>query len=257
MPSMGDYIVSVKLLLLEAAKYVSLLIISVLAIRLWRRLPKISGPNRRKNFLTACFFSMVACGISYFSVCHSLGLLYSHYGTRAFDSGNFVSAFSLFQTSSGCWKTADALGKQGVCLLLSGQPEEGIKLLDKAKAMRRSQSSFEQLYEGAHYFFHGQPDKATPLLEEASANPPYRYNATKLLAIIQLDRNQAAEAARLMNPFLQVKPEECDQAYIVASLDLLDGKKSAVKALLNRFPSENLPAFWRPRFEKLRAGIQN
>jgi hypothetical protein len=123
--------------------------------------------------------------------------------------------------------------------------------------MRRGQSAFEQFYEGGHYFFNDQPDKAAPLLEEASADPSFRYKATKLLAIIQLDRHQAAEAVRLMNPFLQLKPEECDQAYIVASLDLLDGKKASVKALLNQFPSENLPAFWRPRFEKLRAEIQN
>ena len=257
MPSMGDYIVSVKLLLEEAAKYVSLLIISVLAIRLWRRFPKISGPNRRKNFLAACFVSLIACGTGYFSFCHSMGLLYSYYGTRAFESGNFVPAFSLFQTSLGCWKTADALGKQGVCLLLSGRPEEGMKLLDEAKAMRGYRSLFEQFYEGGHYFFNDQPDKAAPLLEEASADPSFRYKAIKLLAIIKLDGNQPAEAMRLMNPFLQLKPEECDQACIVASLDLLDGKKAAAKALLNQFPSENLPAFWKPRFDKLRAEIQN
>jgi hypothetical protein len=254
---MGDYIVLVKSLLQEVAKYVSLLIISVLAIRLWRRLPKIPGPDRRKNFLAACIFSVAACGLGYFSICHSLGRLYSHYGTRAFDSGNFMPAFSLFQMSSGYWKTADALGKEGVCLLLSGRPEEGLRLLDAAKAMRRSQSSFEQFYEGAHYFFHDQPGQAAPLLEAASADPSYRYNATKLLAVIQLDRNQPAEAARLMNPFLQVKPEDCDQAYIVASLDLREGKKADVKALLNQFPSAQLPVFWRPRFEKLRAEIQD
>lgn len=254
---MGDYIDLVKLLLQEAAKYVSLLIISVLAIRLWRRFPRFSGPNRRRNFLAACFFSLVACGLGYFSICHSMSLLYSYYGTRAFSTGNFVPAFSLFQTSSRYWKNADALGKQGVCLLLAGRPEEGIKLLDEAKAMRGYQRSFEQFYEGGHYFFYNQPDRAAPLLEEASTDPSFRYKATKLLAIIQLDRNQPAEAARLMDPFLQLKPEDCDQAYIVASLDLLKGNQAAVKALLNQFPSGNLPAFWRPRFEKLRGEIQN
>jgi len=257
MPNMGDYVVLVKLLLLEAAKYVSLLILSVLAIRLWRRLPKISGPNRRKNLLAACFFTLVACGIGYFSICHSLGLLYSYYGMQAFKSGNYASAFSLFQTSSDHWQTADALGKQGVCLLMSGRPEEGMKLLDAAKAMRRGRSSFEQLYEGAYYFFHDQPDQATPLLEEASADPSHRYDAIKLLAIIQLDRHQAVEAARLMGPFLPVKPEGYEQAYIVASLNLQDGKKAEAKAILNQFPSDSLPAFWRPRFEKLRAEMQN
>jgi hypothetical protein len=60
-----------------------------------------------------------------------------------------------------------------------------------------------------------------------------------------------------MNPFLQLKPEECDQAYIVASLDLQKGNKASVKALLSQFSYENLPAFWRPRFDKLRAEIQN
>ena len=109
-----------------------------------------------------------------------------------------------------------------------------MKLLDEAKAMRGSQSSFEQFYEGAHYFFHDQPDKAAPLLETAAVYLPYRYDSTKLLAIIQLDRNQPAEAARLMNPYLQIKLEECDQAYIVASLDLLDGRKAEAKAILNQ-----------------------
>ena len=62
-----------------------------------------------------------------------------------------------------------------------------------------------------------------------------------------------------MAPFLQAKVSDtdCDHAYVVAALDLTDGKRSEAAALLDRFPPENLSPFWKPRFEKLRIRIQN
>jgi tetratricopeptide (TPR) repeat protein len=171
MPDISDYTELVKAALLETAKYFSLLVFAVLAIRFWRRQCKLAS-NQRRNFLMACMVTAMAVGTGYFSICHSLSRLYSYYGTRAFDAGNLPSAISLFQTSAGYWKNADALGKQGVCLLLSGRTNEGIQLINQAKSLRPGRlTTFEEFYEGVHYFFQGQTDQAVPLLEAASADP--------------------------------------------------------------------------------------
>jgi hypothetical protein len=43
----------------------------------------------------------------------------------------------------------------------------------------------------------------------------------------------------------------------VAALKLFAGKKSESKMLVDKFESENLMPFWKSRFDKLRAQIQN
>jgi hypothetical protein len=58
-----------------------------------------------------------------------------------------------------------------------------------------------------------------------------------------------------MQPFLEVEVKETDQAYVVASLKLLDGKTNDARAILEKFPAETLSGFWQPRFQKLREQI--
>ncbi|HEY5043968.1 MAG TPA: hypothetical protein VIK53_18500 [Verrucomicrobiae bacterium] len=53
MPGIGDYIGLSKVVLAEGGKYFALLLVSVLAIRLWRNGLKIHGSVRVKNFLLA------------------------------------------------------------------------------------------------------------------------------------------------------------------------------------------------------------
>jgi tetratricopeptide (TPR) repeat protein len=256
--NIGGFTDLTELLLSEAVKYLLLLLFAVLAIRLWRRLPKLSAQNRRSNSLLACLSTAIACAIGYFSVCHSLSRLYLYYGTRAFNSGYLRSAFSLFEKSSEYWKSADASGKEGVCLLMSGKTDEGLKLIDEAKILRKGRnSSFESFYEGLHYFFQEQPDKAIPLLEKSSTDAAYTWNVTKLFAALYVDNHQPGDAERLMKPFAQVPVTECDHAYVVASLDLFEGKRTEAKILVDKFGSDNLPPFWKSRFDKLRATIQN
>jgi len=169
-----------------------------------------------------------------------------------------LPAFSLFHTSSKYWKSADALGEQGVCLLFLGDHNRGIQLLDEAKTLRKGQStSFENYYEGLYFYFQEQFDKAVPLLEASSGEMPYRWNVTKLFAIIELEKNQPEEARRLMKPFAEAEITDYDQAYVIASLDLFDGKKTEAKKLVEKFDSKSLPAFWKTRFDKLGAKIQN
>ena len=115
---------------------------------------------------------------------------------------------------------------------------------------------FEQHYEGLFYFFHEQPDKAYPLLEASSGELLYRWDAIKLLCVILLEKNQGLEAANFMAPFAEVKVKDCDHAYVVASLKLLEGKKRETEALLDEFPPDKLAEFWKTRFEKLRAKTQ-
>ena len=75
-----------------------------------------------------------------------------------------------------------------------------------------------------------------PLLEAASADETYRWSVIKLFAVMALDENRVADAAGLMKPFLQAEVTEIDQAYIMASLKLADGKKAEAQAILNKFP---------------------
>jgi hypothetical protein len=256
---MGEYTDFIKILLGETVKYVLLLLFSVLAIRFWRRLPQLSASRLRYNFLLACLASGIACGIGYFSVNHSLSLLYFYYARRAFDLAHWSSSFILFQTSAKYWRNADAMGGQGVCMLLLGDSREGVALIHEAKALRHGQNTpFEEYYEGEFYFFQNQPDKAVPLLEASSANPIYYWNVAKTLTVVQLDGHQTADARRLMKPFLQVpvKKDECDHAYIVASFALLDGKTNEARALLDEFRPDQLNPFWKSRFDQIRAKTQ-
>jgi hypothetical protein len=256
--NMGGYLEFTQVFLEESAKYLFLLLFTVLAIRLWRRLSRLSAGNKRGDLFLACVATMIALAVGYCSICHSLGRLYSYYGMRAFNSGYLVSAFSLFAKSSEYWKSADATGKEGVCLLLAGKTDEGMKLIDEAKFLRKGRSSsFEEFYEGLYYFFREQPDKAVPLLEASSADPAYNWSVTKELAVFDVDNNQFEDAGRLMKPFLQVEVTDEDQAYVTASLKLFEGKKADAKMLVDKYESENLLPFWKSRFDKLRAKIQN
>ena len=256
--NMGGLTDLTELFLGEAAKYFLLLLFAVLAVRLWRRLPKAAADNRRAGLLLACLATLLACAVGYFSIVHSLGRLYLHYGMNAFRAGNLQPAFSLFKKSADYWNSADALGNCGVCLLLSGKADEGLKLIDTAKTLRKGRnSSFEAFYTGVFYFFQDKPKSAIPFLETSSTDPAYTWTVTKLFATAYLDNGQPQDAARLMKPFASVEVAEPDHAFIAAALDLFEGNRSGAAALVNQFGKDDLPPFWKSRFDKLRAKIQN
>jgi hypothetical protein len=241
-------------ILCEAAKYTFLLFTLVLAIRFWRRLPKVNAVNKRKNLLFACCCSVLVAGIGYLSVCHSLGSLYFYFGKKAFYAGNLTGAFTLFETSHQYWKSADALGGTGVCLLMQEDQIAGTARLEQAKAFRGGENNaFEQFYEGLQLFFHEQADRAVPLLEASSVESGFRWNVTRILSAISLERNNSAEAVRLMNPYSEVEVKDGDftHAYVAASLHLLGKEKTKARAILDRFPPNTLSPFWKNRFEKL------
>jgi len=257
MPSIGDYVDLIKVGLGESGKYFALLVFSVLAIRLWRRWRLVPVPLKPKCLMLACAATVIAAAIGIISIRQSLGLLYSYYGTQALREERLAPALSLFQTSLGYWKNADTLGKEGLCLLWLEKTGDGIRLLDEAKSLRGGKSSpFEEFYEGLYFFYQGKSDTAAPLLEAASGDQLFRWPVTKLFAVIQLDRNQPHEAALLMAPFVQAEVTETDQAYVMASLKLADGKKSEALALVDKFSPGDGSPFWKSRFEKLRAQIQ-
>ena len=74
---------------------------------------------------------------------------------------------------------------------------------------------------------------------------------------MELGENRAADAAELMKPFMQAEVTESDQAYIIASLKLAEGKKAEAQVILNKFPLQDLSPMWKSRFEKLQAKINN
>ncbi len=260
MPDIPGYAEAMRVVLEEAAKYFALLLFSVLSIRLWRLLPGAQGGQKRNSLLLACFSTVIALAIGFLSVCHSLSLLYYYFGSKAFAAGNLLPAASLFHASSGYWKNANAVGKEGVTWLVIGKSDQGVPLLNTAKSLRGGHNStFEEFYEGTYYFFQGQLDQAVPLLEAASADPEYQWNVTTLLSVVALDRNQPADARRLMAPYAQVAVADDDNAhaYVAAALALSDGKPADARSILDRFPADRLSTFWQPKFEKLRARLPN
>jgi tetratricopeptide (TPR) repeat protein len=258
MPNIGNYTEKTALILGEAGKYFALLVFSVLAVRLWRRWANIPAADKLKNLPLAGAVTLAAMAIGYFSMCQSLGKLYLHYGMNAFGEGRLLPALSLFETSSKYWKSADAAGADGVCRLLLGKADEGIQRIENAKSMRQGRSTpYEEFYEGLYFFKAGERTNAVPLLNAAWADETYRWNVTKLFAIMLLDENRPVDAAEWMKPFMQIDVTETDQAYIVASLKLAEGKKAEARAVLGRFPpeEENQSLVGQARFEKLRAQL--
>jgi hypothetical protein len=258
MPDIGNYTETTQLVLGEAVKYFALLLFSVLAIRLWRRWAKTCAADKLNSLLLAFATTLIAVAIGYFSMCQSLGKLYSHYGMEAFQAGRLLQALSLFETSEKSWNSPDALGQKGVCLLLSGNSEHGLPLIDEAKARRKGAgTSFEEFYEGLYYFMQGQRTNGVPLLEAASADPAYRWSVVKLFAVMELDGNHPDDAAALMKPFATAEVTESDQAYIIASLKLAEGKTNQAQMIADKFSITDLSPAWKSRFEKLQAQIHN
>ncbi len=258
MLSIPSYTDLIKLILSESAKYFALLLVVVLAVRLWRRLPKLPAAARRGNLLLACLVTLLSGGIGYVSICHSMSLMYWHFGLQAFQASRIDSAFSLFDTSWNYRKTANALGGKGVCLLVTGHGKAGISFLTDAQGMRQGKKTpFESFYEGLYYYYANDPTNAIPLLENSSADTGYVCEVTKLFAVFQLDRGQPQEAARLMQPYLQAEIIEPEHAYIIARLKLADGKIAEARMLADKFLSVEMAPYWHKRFEQLEAEIQN
>ncbi len=256
MPDIHNYTETTRLVLAEAGKYFTLLLFSVLAIRLWRRWATSPKAHKLENLFLAGAFTLIAAAIGYFSMCQSLAKLYSYYGMSAFHANRLPQALSLFETSSKYWKSADALGQQGVCLLLSGHSDRGLQLIEQAKTLRQGRNApFEAFYAGLYFFMQGRPGNAVPLLETASADETYRWSVIKLFAVMELDENRVADAAGQMKQFREAEITEFDQAYIMASLALADGKKAEARAILSKFPPEGLSPAWKSRFEKLQAKL--
>src|SRR6478752_3678093 len=98
MPSIGQYADTVTLLLIEGAKYLGLLAVCVVAIRLWRRVSQVSGANRHQTLAFALVASVLAGTLGYISLSQSLGRMYYSYAVRAFHNGNVPAALSLYRT---------------------------------------------------------------------------------------------------------------------------------------------------------------
>jgi hypothetical protein len=171
MPDIGNYTETTTLVLGEAGKYFVLLLFSVLAIRLWRRWTRSPVKSKFNNLLLAGAATFAAVAIGYFSMCQSLGKLYSYYGMSAFRANRLPQACALFETSSKYWPNADASGRKGVCLLLLGNPDRGLQLIGEAKTLRQGHGApFEEFYEGLYFFALGQRSNSVPLLAAAAAD---------------------------------------------------------------------------------------
>lgn len=251
-----DYTQGLTVVLSEAGKYFLLLLLVVLALRLWRQLPHLSGPNRQKMLLFASVASILAVVVGYYSICNSLGRLYFHYGIRAVNAGNIGSALLLFQSSAKNWKTPDALGGEGVCMLWNGMTNQGMALLSDAAKLRARPNSFEDYYEGMYFFYQNQWDTAAPLLASASSDEQYRWNSVKLVSVIELEKGNPQKAEELMQPFAAADVTDYDQAYVMASLDLWKTNKVQARTLAEKYNPSDLPPFWKSRFQKLDAQIQ-
>jgi hypothetical protein len=176
---------------------------------------------------------------------------------KAFHAGRLPEALSLFETSGKFWNDADAAGERGVCLLLSGNASDGERLIQKAKAMRKGKGvPFEEFYEGIYFFTQGERNKAVPLLQAATVDSQFRWSVVKIFSVMALDDGRPKDAAEQMKPYKDAEITQFDQAYIMASLKLADGKSDEAKTILKKFPAQNLSPAWKKRFEKLQEQIQ-
>lgn len=258
MLDIGNYTANMRLLLSEAGKYFLLLLFCVLAIRLWRRWMKVSAARNAGGLFWAVVVTILAATIGYVSMCQSLSSLYSYYGMRAFRDGRLPQALSLFETAEKNWRNADTVGQRGVCLLLLGDANDGLFLTAQARSLRRGKGvPFEDFYEGLYYFTKGDIDAAVPRLQASAVDETYHWSVVKIFAVMELDANRVADVAEQMKPFMQAEVTEFDQAYIMAALDLANGKKVEAKALLERFPATGLSPAWQSRFEKLRNQLRD
>jgi tetratricopeptide (TPR) repeat protein len=252
-----SYTENARLVLAEAGKYFALLVFSVLAIRLWRRYATVPASRNAGGLLAAGVATALAVAIGYFSMCQSLGIMNCYYGKLAFQQGRVPQSLNLFEQAGKYWNNADAVGGQGVCRLMSGDAENGLALIAEARRRRRAKETpFEDFYEGVYRFNEGDVKTAVPLLESASTDYTYRWSVIKLFIVMALDENNVAHAAEKMRPFMQAEVTEFDQAYIVASLKLAEGKKDEARRLLDKFRTTDLPPVWQKRYAKLREKLQ-
>jgi len=257
-PSISSYIELVELVLVEAGKYFGLLLLVVLAIRLWRRAAKTTGAPRRASWLLAGLVTMFSAWVGWIAITHSMSRLYFHFGMEAFHASRLDPAFSLFDESWRFHKNADALGGEGICLLLSGHPEAGLNYLNSARTMRGGQGTpFEDFYQGLVYFYVGDQTNAAPLLQAASVDPDYNWPVLKLFAVIDLDQQQPQAAAQLMQPYLDAEITDPDQAYVIARLKMAGGKNAEALALANKFSTADTTPYWKKRLEDLKTLLQN
>ena len=254
----ANYTSNMRFLLGEGGKYFLLLVLSVLAIRLWRRWINITRARNVSGLLCAVVVTVSAVGVGYVSVRQSLSLLYSHYGMKAFREDRLPQALILFQTADQDWQSANTVGQIGVCRLLLGKVKQGLDLISQARTMRKGKGApFEDFYEGVYYYTKGDNARAIPLLQAAGKNDAYRWSVIKIFAVMELDQNRIADVEQQMKPFMQADVTEFDQAYIMAALKLADGQKKEARALLDKFSTNGLSARWQSRVKKLREQLND
>jgi tetratricopeptide (TPR) repeat protein len=256
LPSVGGYIDLIRLILGESVRYFAVLLFAVLAIRLWRGGRQLTGNSRWHSLFVAALFALLAAGIGYFSIRSSMAKLYSYYARQAFEAGRLDAACLLFDTSTKFRTDADAIGREGVCLLLLGNPATGEALLERARQVRGDAAAFENYYHGLYYILNGEPKRGVPFFEAVSADVTYHWIVLKYFAALALDVNDPTNAAELMKPYMEADITDADQAYIIASLKFLAGQKTEAQQLVDKFYTPDLPSFWKTRFEKLQTKLK-
>jgi hypothetical protein len=256
--NLTNYSENVLVILTEGGKYFALLVLSILAIRLWRRWRRVSSARKASGLVLACLVTILTALAGYVSMRHSLARMDSYFGMKAFYDGHLPQALSLFIAAERNWENADTMARCGVCLLFLGEGDRGLAVLKQARDLRNGQGTpFEFMYEGLYRFGQEDAPGAIRFLRAAAKDPAYRWAATKTIAVIELDQDQVAAAGDDMKPFMEVDVTDFDQAYVLASLKLAAGNKAEARALLNKVPASNPGPKWESRLEKLRARLQD
>ena len=253
-----NYSANVLVILSEGGKYFALLLLTILAIRLWRRWRRVASPRKAGVLVLASLVTVLAALTGYVSMRHSLARMDAYFGMKAFYNGRLPAARSLFEASERNWANPDTMACRGVCMLFSGEGERGLAVLKQARDLRQGTgTSFEFIHEGMYRFSQGDAPGALRFLRAAAKDAAYSWPAATTIAVIELDQNQVAAAAEDMKPFQQLDVTDFDQAYVLASLKLAGGNKAEARALLNQAQTDNLEPGWQNRFDKLRARLQD
>jgi hypothetical protein len=258
MQPIGDPGDGVHAFLGEAILFSIVILTASVSVRLWRGRNQPTAARTKSRGL-AGFLAVSAFLAGMGATFHARSVYYLVHARTVFLQERWSEARLSFEKSARNWRTADALGGQGVCSLLLDEEALGLKLMEEAAAARGgANSGFENFYRGYYYLKHGDWAQAGVFLSNACADggEQFRSRSARLLAAMAIENGKPDVAAAFMKHFSSGRITEWDHAFVAAALKLEEGNASDASAILKDFRCEKVPVFWQSRFENLRRVAQ-
>lgn len=235
------------------------LLASILARIAWREYRRTgsSRPGNGRRPLGYALAALAAAGIGLFSlsalVHQTVARIYRSQADFAMSEGRADAARSLYLDSLDWSENLEVRDQLARSLMANREVREAHAVIyDTIRRRNGKATPMENYLLGSYAFFAGNPASAVAWLEPVADHLELGWDARLLLASLYLDQNRFRDARTLFQPFLGIAATRPDHAYALARLALEDGNASEAQALLERFPENTLPEFWRGRFSALR-----